>query len=41
MSRNFNKQNKVHSWLGYQKGKKGLKDFLELLFTHNISMKQN
>jgi hypothetical protein len=30
----------VHSQLGHQKMKKGLKDFLELLFTHNIYMKQ-
>jgi hypothetical protein len=30
----------VHSWLGYQKKEKKLKDFLELLFTNNIYMKQ-
>jgi hypothetical protein len=29
----------IHRW-GTKKGKKGLKDFLELLFTNNICMKQ-
>ncbi len=30
----------IHDW-GTKKGKKDFKDFLKLLFTHNIYMKQS
>jgi hypothetical protein len=30
----------VHSWLGYQKRKKRLKDFFDLLCTNEMYMKQ-